>query len=153
MSKEEFTFLDGTVNIGLNIGGQLFETDVTTLTKDPYSVLAAICREKPICPPNKDGIFYFDRDWWLFRHILAFLRTNALPSDLETLKELYVEASYYRLESLQRAIENLPVDQVNSASPHIAVTWPGLMDSGPNPMRRPPNSYISSGSLHGVAHK
>jgi hypothetical protein len=148
MSKEEFTFLEAGTNIGLNVGGQLFETDVATLTKDPYSVLAAICRVKPIMPPSKDGVFFFDRDWWLFRHILAFLRSSALPSDLETLKELYVEASYYRLESLQRAIENIPVDQVNSPSPHIAVTWPGLMDGGPNPLRRPPNSYISGGSLH-----
>lgn len=148
MSKEEFTFLEAGTNIGLNVGGQLFETDVSTLTKDPYSVLAAICRVKPLMPPNKDGVFFFDRDWWLFRHILAFLRSSALPSDLETLKELYVEASYYRLESLQIAIENIPVDQVNSPSPHIAVTWPGLMDGGPNPLRRPPNSYISGGSLY-----
>lgn len=148
MGKEEFTFLEPNINIGLNIGGQLFETDVATLTKDPYSILAAICRSKPIFPPGKDGVFYFDRDWWLFRHILAFLRSKALPTDLETLKEMYVEASYYRLESLQRAIENIPVDQVNSPSPHIAVTWPGLMDGGPNPMRRPPNSVVSSGSIY-----
>jgi hypothetical protein len=148
MEKDEFTFLEPTVNIGLNVGGQLFETDVATLTKDPYSVLAAICRVKPVMSPNSDGVFFFDRDWWLFRQILAFLRSAALPSDLETLKELYVEASYYRIESLQRAIENIPVDQVNSPSPHIAVTWPGLMDGGPNPMRRPPNSYIATGSMH-----
>ena len=148
MGKDEFTFLESNINIGLNVGGQLFETDVGTLTKDPYSILAAICRSKPILPPGKDGVFYFDRDWWLFRHILAFLRSKALPSDLETLKEMYVEASYYRLESLQRAIENIPVDQVNSPSPQIAVTWPGLMDGGPNPMRRPPNSIVASGNIY-----
>lgn len=148
MSKEEFAFLEGATHIGLNVGGQLFEADVTTLTRDPYSVLAACCRQKPPVSPNTDGVFYFDRDWWLFRHILAFLRSAALPNELETLKELYTEASYYRLESLQRAIENIPVDQLASASPHITVTWPGLMDGGPNPLRRPPNSYVSSGSLH-----
>jgi hypothetical protein len=148
MSKEEFKFLDPEISIGLNIGGQLFEADVATLTRDPYSVLAACCREKPVISPNADGIFFFDRDWWLFRHILAFLRSSALPNELETLKELYVEASFYRMESLQRAIENIPVDQLSSASTHIAVTWPGLMDGGPNPLRRPPNSFVASGQLH-----
>ncbi len=148
MSKDEFIFREAEASIGLNIGGQLFEADVLTLTRDPYSILAACCRVKPIVEPGADGVFYFDRDWWLFRHILAFLRSSALPNELETLKELYVEASYYRLESLQRAIENIPVDQLASNSPHITVTWPGLMDGGPNPLRRPPNSFVKSGSLH-----
>ncbi len=133
--------------IGINVGGQIFETNVSALTRDPYSILAACCRVKPSITPGADGIIYFDRDWWLFRHILAFLRSNALPNDLDTLKELYVEASYYRLESLQRAIENIPVDQVTSTAPQIVVSWPGLMDGGPNPLRRPPNSVISNGSL------
>ena len=153
MGKDEFTFLDADTNIGLNIGGQLFEANVATLTRDPYSILAACCRLKPTILPNTDGIFYFDRDWWLFRHILAFLRSSALPNELETLKELYTEASFYRLESLQRAIENIPVDQLASASPQIAVTWPGLMDGGPNPLRRPQNSYVYGGSLRASGPK
>lgn len=148
MKKEEFSFLDPDLSIGLNVGGQLFETDVKTLTKDPYSILAACCRLKSPITPNNDGIFYFDRDWWLFRHIIAFLRSNALPNELETLKELYIESSYYRLESLQRAIENISMDQVTNMNDQVSVTWPGLMDGGPNPLRRLPDSYIMSGSLY-----
>lgn len=148
MSKEEFQFLPPEMFIGLNVGGQLFETDVQTLTRDPYSVLAACCRLNSPIAPNADGIFYFDRDWWLFRHILAFLRSSALPNELETLKELYTEASYYRLESLQRAIESIPVDQITNTSTHIAVTWPGLMDGGPNPLRREPTGAVRDGRLY-----
>ena len=134
--------------IGLNVGGQLFETDVQTLTRDPYSVLAAICRiDSPILP-SAEGVFFFNRDWWLFRHILAFLRSGALPNELETLKELYTEASYYRMESLQRAIENIPIDQIANSSTHIAVTWPGLMDGGPNPLRREPTASVRDGRLY-----
>lgn len=126
MAKEEFSFLSPETNITVNVGGQYFETTVKVLTSDPYSLLAAICRVKPLMEPSSDGSFYFDRDWWLFRHILSFLRSNKLPNELATLKELYKEASFYRLESLQRAIENIPTDQVVNYNPQITVTVPGL---------------------------
>lgn len=98
------------------------------LITDPYSLLASCCRVKPLVEQSADGSFYFDRDWWLFRHILSFLRSRKLPNELQTLKELYKEASYYRLESLQRAIEDIPTDQVVSFSPHITTTVPGVRD-------------------------
>lgn len=148
MNQDEFNFLPEDMFIGLNIGGQLFETDVQTLTRDPYSILASCCRVNSPIKPTDDGIFYFDRDWWLFRHIIAFLRSSSLPNELETLKELYTEASYYRLESLQRAIENIPVEQITNTTSHIAVTWPGLMDGGPNPLRREPTGAMRDGRLY-----
>lgn len=148
-SQSEFTFLDPDTPIGLNIGGQIFESDVATLTKDPYSILAALCRrDAPIIEPTRQGIFYLNRDWWLFRHILTFMRTNKLPNELETLKELYMEASFYRLESLQRAIEQIPISSLSNLTPQIAVTWPGLIDSPePNPLRRPKDSFVLDGTL------
>jgi hypothetical protein len=110
----------------MNVGGQLFETPVEVLTADPYSILAACCRVETPIKPDDEGIFYFDRDWWLFRHILTFLRTNRLPNEMETLKELYKESSFYRLEKLQRAIESIPVNQVTNYSPQITVLAEGL---------------------------
>jgi BTB/POZ domain len=120
MDKPEFQFQDPQTPIILNVGGQVFETTVAVLTRDPYSILAACCRLEPILKPEPaaDGLLYFDRDWWLFRHILAYLRSNVLPNELETLKELYAEASFYRLESLQRSIENIPIDAIQNFSPH-----------------------------------
>jgi hypothetical protein len=113
MKNPEFQFLPYDTVIHLNIGGQIFETNVAVLTADPYSLLAACCRENPLFQRDEDGAFYFDRDWWLFRHIIAYLRSHKLPRDLETLKELYQEASFYRLRKLQAAIEDLPVSEVN----------------------------------------
>lgn len=113
MKHPEYRFLDPDQEIALNIGGQIFETSVGVLIRDPYSLLAALCRvDSPVLPDERSGMIYIDRDWWLFRHILAFLRSNVLPNELETLKELYTEASFYRLESLQRAIEEFPLDAV-----------------------------------------
>lgn len=114
--------------MGLNVGGQMFETTVEVLTADPYSILAACCRTKSPIMAGNDGVFYFDRDWWLFRHILTFLRSNKLPRELEVLKELYKEASFYRLEKLQRAIEDIPVDQVINYHPLVNVAAAGLFD-------------------------
>ena len=131
-TKIEFQFLDLDSIISINVGGQIFEASVEILTRDPYSVLAGLCRESPIVEPDEDGIFYIDRDWWLFRHILAFLKSNILPNELETLKELYMESSFYRLESLQKAIENIPVDQVANLTPQIAVTWSGVRENNIN---------------------
>ena len=154
-SKPEFTFLNPETPIGLNIGGQIFETTVEILTsKDPYSILAAICRTVPVIKPNEHGLFFFDRDWWLFRHIIAFLRSNTLPNELETLKELYVEASYYRLESLQKAIESIPISNISNLTPQIAVTWPNTTNnnnntsqSHSNPLQRQMDTYVLDRTL------
>ncbi|GMF14385.1 unnamed protein product [Phytophthora lilii] len=55
--------------------------------------------------PDKDGSFFFDRDFWVFRLILLFLRDNKLPDSVEELRELYCEASFYRVGLLRHAIE------------------------------------------------
>ncbi len=142
MSQKEFVFVDPETEIIFNVGGQIFETTAGVLTKDPYSVLAAYCRrcenepiensDKLFIPEPRSGIFFIDRDWWLFRHILTYLRSNVLPNEYETLKELYVEAGFYRLESLQTAIENLPVDQVTNLSSQIQKTYPGFAGAADN---------------------
>lgn len=116
------TFVPPTNEIRLNIGGQIFEVSCEILTRDPYSILAACCRVDCPIPSCEDGItIFFDRDWWLFRHVLAYLRSNVLPRELETLRELYTESSFYRLDSLRKAIEDMPVHEVISADSNRAV--------------------------------
>jgi hypothetical protein len=119
-SKTEFQFLDPHTLVNLNIGGQFFEITVDILTRDPFSILAACCRVKPLFQKSEDNkTIYFDRDWWIFRHILSYLRSNILPNEIETLKELYKEASFYRLESLQRSIEEIPVNEISNFNAEI----------------------------------
>lgn len=131
----ELTFVPSETEIRLNVGGQIFESTCEVLTKDPYSILAACCRVDTNVPTCADGeTFFFDRDWWLFRHILSYLRSNVLPRELETLRELYTESSFFRLESLRKSIEEMPVHEVitpndvsnppqsNSSNKHYAST-------------------------------
>ena len=81
------------------------------LTRDPFSILAALCRRETPIPPNdeeSDGGWFIDRDWFIFRHIFLFLTSNTLPRDRLLLQEMYIEAFFYRLKALQLAIEELP---------------------------------------------
>jgi hypothetical protein len=146
--KAEFAFMEPETVVIFNVGGQLFESTVAVMTRDPYSILAACCRVDSTIYQSEAGLYFFDRDWWLFRHILSFLRSNTLPNELETLKELYTEASFYRLESLQKAIENISINEINNFTPQIAVTWPGkegAMDY--ELLRRPKDSFVFNESL------
>ena len=81
---------------------------------------------------------------------------------------MYTEASFWRLESLQKAIENIPLEELSNLTPQIMVTWPGLMDRTYNhlfnenetnvngkmingtridPLKRPKDSYVLDSSL------
>ena len=175
MSRREFTFIAPEAEVIFNVGGQIFETTAGVLTKDPYSVLAAYCRscEHSNCNDSggscgedqpqeslfeaepRSGIFFIDRDWWLFRHILTYLRSNVLPNEYETLKELYVEAAFYRLESLQAAIEGLPVDQVTNLSSQVQKTYPGFSGAADAGAQRAPSAQNAgihaSGAFAGAA--
>lgn len=91
----------------LNVGGQIFEINLSKLKHDPDSLLAALAAED--CPLFGDDrgkrVAYVDRDWWTFRHVLAFLRDGVLPTSPSLALPLYREAAFWRLGSLQRAVE------------------------------------------------
>ena len=93
--------------VKINVGGQVFETAAGILLRDRFSLLAAVCQQEEgrLVPKDDDGCFYFDRDWWLFRYVLNFLRDGTLPEQEELLRDLHYEASFYCLTSMQRSIE------------------------------------------------
>ena len=57
----------------------------------------------------EDNIIYFERDWWLFRYILSFLRDGTIPNETSLLIALYREANFYNCLQLQYAIEERKV--------------------------------------------
>ncbi|CAM9618362.1 unnamed protein product, partial [Phaeothamnion confervicola] len=89
----------------LNVGGHIFETTAGVLCRDRFSLLAALCRTKPPIERDHSGAFFIDRDWWVFRYVLQFLRSGALPSDAVLLREMHAEAVFYRLSTLRRAVQ------------------------------------------------
>lgn len=75
--------------IKLNVGGQLFTTRRSTISKYPESVLA-----KAVAAPAEklEGAIFFDRDPEVFKYILAFYRTGKLVVPKLGIPEELVEA-------------------------------------------------------------
>ncbi|DAZ93389.1 TPA: hypothetical protein N0F65_012446, partial [Lagenidium giganteum] len=105
--RERFTFLPMDEIVAFNIGGTLFRSTVKVWTRDRFSMLAQLCTTKPRLPKLcvEEDAFFIDRDFWIFQFIYAFLKDNALPDAVEVLRELYCEASFYRIGLLRHAIE------------------------------------------------
>ena len=101
----------GPHRVRLNVGGQLFEVSTAVLGQDPDSLLAALC--DPECPLLAQGeaqsggarVVYVDRDWWVFRYVLIFMRDGLVPKSRALSLQLYAEAQFWKLGSLQRALE------------------------------------------------
>ncbi|KAK4514213.1 uncharacterized protein ATC70_001801 [Mucor velutinosus] len=100
--------------IKLNVGGQLFETSLTTLRKDPNSMLASMFSEDRTIQPDADNSYFIDRDGTYFRLVLNYLRDLRIPAgiidDPKIMDELMQEARFYRLNDLLKLKwNNLPV--------------------------------------------
>ncbi|KAL1919344.1 uncharacterized protein VTP21DRAFT_2037 [Calcarisporiella thermophila] len=90
--------------IKLNVGGLRFETSLTTLRRDPNSMLAAMFSGRHGLVSDADGSYFIDRDGTHFRLILNFLRDLRHPPQLDevTIDELVREAAFYQINGLLR---------------------------------------------------
>ncbi|KAI8647309.1 BTB/POZ protein [Parasitella parasitica] len=103
--------------IKLNVGGQLFETSLTTLRKDPDSMLASMFSNylgDSAIQPDADNSYFIDRDGTYFRLVLNYLRDLRIPAgvtqDPKIMDELMQEARFYGLNDLLKLRwSNLPV--------------------------------------------
>ncbi|XP_075239215.1 BTB/POZ domain-containing protein KCTD12-like [Convolutriloba macropyga] len=94
--------------VELNVGGQVYTTALSTLTRENTSLLGIIFSGKSKTPPLRDtrGRYFLDRDGHLFRFILDYLRNTklVLPEEFAEKDRLQVEAEYYRLPGLVESI-------------------------------------------------
>ena len=124
--------------VKLNVGGIVYETFESVLSRDPDSMLAALCREdSPLKAEQKEqgdggkSMVFIDRSGKLFRHVVNFLRDGVLPVDKMTMKQLYREAKYFELGSLRTEIEKrLGIVSVASSSTRSIDTMSMRMTRG-----------------------
>jgi len=92
--------------VTLNVGGKLFVTTTTTLTKDTKSMLHAMFCGKYPSKKECNGGHFIDRDGKHFRYILNFLRDGGidLPEDIHSLQQILREARFYQVEGLVRIL-------------------------------------------------
>ena len=99
--------------VKLNVGGTKFETTLSTLTRYPDSLLAAMFSGRHKVLPCDDGYIFIDRDGTHFQTILNCLRSGKLsvPSSVAAATELQCEMEYYQLpwRSIPAADSDSPV--------------------------------------------
>ncbi|ESP00452.1 hypothetical protein LOTGIDRAFT_225839 [Lottia gigantea] len=98
--------------IKLDIGGHQFTTSLTSLTRDPASMLSAMFSGRHDLKTEADGSYFIDRDGTHFRYILNYLRDGmikegTLPLNDNLWRELLTEAEYYQLNDLTEYLSSL----------------------------------------------
>ncbi|RXM92722.1 BTB/POZ domain-containing protein KCTD21 [Acipenser ruthenus] len=88
--------------VSINVGGQVYTTTLSTLTRFQDSMLGAMFRGKLPLLKDRKGNFFIDRDGKVFRHILNYLRSSSLdlPRDFSEMQLLKREADFYQIRPL-----------------------------------------------------
>ncbi|XP_038052322.1 BTB/POZ domain-containing protein KCTD21-like [Patiria miniata] len=93
--------------VNLNVGGCVYTTSRSTLTRYPRSMLAAMFSGE-LDPSVRDanGAYTIDGDGPIFRHVLNFLRRGKLnlPEDFKEWDLLTSEADFYQVGDLTDAV-------------------------------------------------
>ncbi|XP_066542809.1 BTB/POZ domain-containing protein KCTD12.1 [Hoplias malabaricus] len=94
--------------IELNVGGQVYVTRLRTLVSVPDSLLWSMFSKKNPRELARDskGRFFLDRDGFLFRYILDYLRDLqlVLPEYFPEKSRLQREADYFQLRELSKRL-------------------------------------------------
>ncbi|KAI5104938.1 potassium channel tetramerization domain containing 12b isoform X1 [Silurus meridionalis] len=94
--------------IELNVGGQVYITRYSTLTSVPESLLWEMFSKKSAKSLARDtkGRFFVDRDGFLFRYILDYMRDQqlVLPDHFPERGRLKREAEYFKLPELVKLL-------------------------------------------------
>ncbi|XP_022623664.1 BTB/POZ domain-containing protein KCTD12-like [Seriola dumerili] len=123
--------------VELNVGGQVYVTRRETLTAVPNSLLwTKFTQGSPRdLPKDSKGRFFFDRDGFLFRYILDYLRDSELflPEFFKEKRGLQKEADFFQLPELSRRLAAASKDSScteDSGEPESELTSPVTSPSG-----------------------
>lgn len=98
--------------VELNVGGVFYSTALSTLTKDPDSLLGQVFSSgkaggKGQVIKDTKGKYFLDRDGVLFRYVLDYLRNGklVLPENFHEKERLKREADFYQLDNMVKCID------------------------------------------------
>ena len=95
-----------TETVKLNVGGTIYEVSRSLLERYPDTMLAKSfpkrCQEDSIVETSMPEIF-IERDGYLFRHVLSYLRDGRVVLPLTASGEgLMLELQYYGLDGVEK---------------------------------------------------
>lgn len=94
--------------VELNVGGVHYTTTLSTLTRDPDSLLGQMFTGRAKSPVLRDskGKYFIDRDGVLFRYTLDFLRNQklTLPENFHECERLRQEADYFQMSEMRTTL-------------------------------------------------
>lgn len=94
--------------VELNVGGQVYVTKHSTLTSVPDSTLHSMFSRNNVqeLPRDNRARFFIDRDGFLFRYVLDFLRDRqlSLPDHFPEKERLLREAEHFQLHELVKLL-------------------------------------------------
>uniref|UniRef100_A0A3Q0T3E5 Potassium channel tetramerisation domain containing 12.2 n=1 Tax=Amphilophus citrinellus TaxID=61819 RepID=A0A3Q0T3E5_AMPCI len=140
--------------VELNVGGQVYVTRLETLTAVPNSLLwTKFTQSSPAAlPKDSKGRFFFDRDGFLFRYILDYLRDTelSLPEFFKERRRLQKEADFFQLPELSRRLAAVSKESSyteDSGEPEEAELSSPVTSSSDRTLRSPGASsgYITVG--------
>ncbi|XP_019616694.1 PREDICTED: BTB/POZ domain-containing protein KCTD19-like [Branchiostoma belcheri] len=112
--------------VTLDVGGHVYRTTMTTLTRYPDSMLGAMFGGDFDALRDDQGRYFIDRDGTLFRHVLNFLRTGqlVLPEDFKELPLLEMEADFYQIQPLIEALKTYKASMYQRCAHDFVVVKP-----------------------------
>ncbi|XP_078681685.1 uncharacterized protein LOC144916433, partial [Branchiostoma floridae x Branchiostoma belcheri] len=112
--------------VTLDVGGHVYRTAMTTLTRYPDSMLGAMFGGDLGALRDDQGRYFIDRDGALFRHVLNFLRTGqmVLPEDFKELPLLEMEADFYQIQPLIEALKTYKANMYQRCAHEFVVVKP-----------------------------
>ncbi|XP_061106087.1 BTB/POZ domain-containing protein KCTD12-like [Conger conger] len=94
--------------VELNVGGQVYITRYSTIISFPDSLLAEMftCKSNKGLARDTKGRFFVDRDGFLFRYVLDYMRDRQLqlPEHFPERARLQREAEFYKLPELAKML-------------------------------------------------
>nr|XP_006819272.1 PREDICTED: BTB/POZ domain-containing protein KCTD4-like [Saccoglossus kowalevskii] len=93
--------------INLNVGGKLYSTTRSTLTRYPDTMLGAMFSGRMPSLKDAHGNYFIDRNGDMFKYILEFLRNGSihLPEDFKDFGALAVEADFYQIAEISEYLD------------------------------------------------
>uniref|UniRef100_A0A8D2L984 BTB domain-containing protein n=1 Tax=Varanus komodoensis TaxID=61221 RepID=A0A8D2L984_VARKO len=116
--------------VELNVGGQVYVTRRGTVLSVRGSLLWRMFSQQEAAelPRDSKGRFFLDRDGFLFRYILDYLRDQelVLPERFPERSRLQREAEYFQLPDLVRRLAAAAAPTASLAT--LAITWRSSLD-------------------------